>query len=81
MQSQEPTWPGESLVAVTPSDTNVTNVYRQLYVGTGGTITVTTLDDVDIPYVNVPSGVHIGPFFIKKVKATGTTASNIVGYI
>ena len=81
MQSQEPTWPGESLVSITPSDSDTTNVYRQLYVGTGGTVVVTTLGNTDVPYVNVPSGVHIGPFFIKKVKAMGTTAANIVGYI
>lgn len=81
MQSQEPTWPGESLVSITPSDSDTNNVYRQLYVGTGGTVVVTTTKDVDITFVNVASGVSIGPFFIKKVKATGTTASNIVGYI
>ena len=78
---ENPIWPGESLVAVTPSDSNVSNVYRQLYVGTGGTVVVTTTNDVDITFVNVASGVSIGPFFIKKVKATGTTASNIVGFI
>lgn len=80
MQSQEPTWPGESLVAVTPSDTNVTNVYRQLYVGTGGDVTVETTTGSTVVYKNVASGSHIGPFFVIKVKAA-TTASDIVGYI
>lgn len=81
MESQNPTWPGESLIAVTPSDTNVDNIYRQLYIGTGGNVTVTTVSNTDVVFTNVASGVSIGPFFIKKVKSTGTTASNIVGFI
>lgn len=79
----EPTWPGQSLFAVTPSNTvNFTNVARQLYVGTTGDVTVVTQEDeAVVTFKNVPEGSVIGPFFIKRVNATGTTASNIVAFV
>lgn len=79
---QEPTWPGTSLFAVTPSNSTVfTQAARQLYIGTGGDVVVVTEDDVIVTFKNVPAGFYLGPFFIKKVNATGTTASNIVAFV
>ncbi len=79
---QEPTWPGVTLFAVTKSDSTVfTPAVRQLYVGTGGDVSMTTEDNVTVVHKNVPAGAYLGPFFIKKVNATGTTASDIVAYV
>lgn len=47
--NQNPTWPGETLFAVTKSDaTNFSTAVRQLYVGTGGDVTVQTWDGVTV---------------------------------
>ena len=79
---QEPTWPGYNLIAVTPSDsTNFSPAVRQLYVGAGGNVTVETEAGTTVTFVNVLGGTYIGPFFIKKVKSTGTTASSIVAFV
>lgn len=77
-----PTFPALDLVTVTPSDaTTYQPAIRQLYVGTAGDVTVVTDQNTTITFKNVFSGMIIGPFYIKQVKSTGTTASNIVGFI
>ena len=63
-------------VAVTTSDSVVIPMTRALYVGVGGNIAVTDIND-NVTYVNVPSG-SILPVQVSKVLATGTTASSIV---
>lgn len=79
---ENPTWPGYNLIAVTPSDsTTFAPAVRQLYVGTAGNVTVETDQGASITFYNVLGGMYLGPFFIKKVKSTGTTASNIVAFI
>ena len=79
---QEPNFPALSLIAVTPSDsTAFAPAVRMLYVGTAGNVTVVTEDAVTVTFANVNAGSHIGPFFVKQVKATGTTASNIVASV
>lgn len=64
---------------VTPNDSTDLPVApcRGLYVGTGGTIYVDIGNDVNVPYVNVPNG-YILPVQASRVRATGTTASDIV---
>lgn len=65
-------------VAVTPHDTNSITTARALYVGVGGDITLRTRDDgVDVLFKAVPSGVIL-PVVTKYVRATGTTATNIL---
>lgn len=81
MHSQNPLWPAEVLVNITPSDTDTTNVFRQIYVGISGDISVVTTHGDNIVFKNAVAGTTIGPFFLAKVKATGTTASNLVGFI
>lgn len=77
-----PTWPSDTLVAVTPHDsTNFTSIVRQLYVGVTGDVVVVTQAGVVITFKAVPAGASIGPFFIKRVNATGTTATNIVAFV
>lgn len=63
-------------LAVTPSDSTVLATSRALYIGTGGNITVEDINAI-VTYVNVPSG-YILPVQVKAVRATGTTATNIV---
>lgn len=63
-------------VAVTPSDSVVIPMTRALYVGVGGNVRVTDIND-NVTYANVPSG-SILPIQASKVLATGTTASSIV---
>ena len=79
---QEPNFPALTLFNVSPSDVTVFSpAIRQLYVGTAGNVTLVTEDGVTVLYANVNAGSHIGPFFVKQVKATGTTASNIVASV
>lgn len=63
-------------VAVTPSDSVVIQMTRALYVGVGGNIRVTDIND-NVTYANVPSGTIL-PIQVSKVLATSTTASSIV---
>ena len=63
-------------VAVTPSDSVVIPMTRALYVGVGGNIRVTDIND-NVMYANVPSG-SILPVQVSRVFATNTTASSIV---
>ena len=63
-------------VAVTPSDSTVFYTTRALYVGTGGNLSVEDINGI-VAYANVPAG-YILPVQVKAVRATGTTATNIV---
>jgi hypothetical protein len=63
-------------VAVTPSDSVVIPMTRALYVGVGGNVRVTDIND-NVTYANVPSG-SILPVQVSKVFATSTTATSIV---
>jgi hypothetical protein len=73
------TAPAAGAFAITTSDTG--NFYATaLYVGTGGDVKVDMedTDDTAIVFSNVPAGTVL-PIRVKRVYATGTTASNIVG--
>ena len=75
------TAPSSKVFAVTPSDSvSFTRVVRQLYVGVGGNITVVNGDDSTATFTNVLGGSILGPFALKRVNATGTTATSIVGF-
>jgi hypothetical protein len=63
-------------VAVTPSDSTVLPMTRALYVGTAGNVRVDDINDT-VTYTNVQAG-SILPVQVSRVRATGTTASNIV---
>jgi hypothetical protein len=67
-------------IAVTPSDSlNIIGESVVLFVGTGGTVKVTTSGGQDVVLSNVQDGTTI-PLMILKVWATGTTATNIVAF-
>lgn len=66
--------PGESAVAVTPSDTTAVHS-RALFVGGAGNLTVTMKDGNDAVFTGVLAGTLL-PISVQKVKAA-TTATNI----
>jgi hypothetical protein len=71
--------PARKALAVTPNDTDpLVNVPKALYVGTGGDIAMRGIDgDVDQAWKNVPSGVIL-PIRAQYIRATGTTATDIL---
>lgn len=71
------TAPAFDAAVVTPSDSTDIPVTRGLYIGTTGNLTVITAAGNTVPWVAVPAG-QILPIQVTRVKATGTTASNIV---
>jgi hypothetical protein len=65
--------------AVTPNDaTDLAVVTRALYVGTGGSIAATMLSGETVTFAHVPDGAIL-PVRLLRVRATGTTALDIVG--
>lgn len=71
--------PAYRAASVTPHDANSVADFMvtALYVGTGGDVAITTSGSDEVTFTSVPSG-SILPVEAKIVKATGTTASNII---
>lgn len=64
--------------AVTPSDTvNLTKAARSLWVGGDGDLSVLTVDGQTLTIVGAAAGTVV-PLAVRRVNATGTTATNIV---
>lgn len=76
-----PLAPSRSVKAVTPSDSDaLPTLPKALYVGTGGHVTVRCADDsADVVFRNVPSGSIIRAR-TRYVRATGTTAADILAH-
>lgn len=73
--------PGVSLFTITPSDSvDLTNQARLIYVGTGGNISVTDNKGNTVVFKNTLPCSYIGPFNVARVNATGTTATDLVGF-
>ena len=70
--------PAREHVAITPSDTTTLTGIRSVYVGTAGNV-VATVNGIDVTYSNVPDGTIL-PIEATKIQATGTSATNIVGW-
>lgn len=69
--------PARKAVAVTTSDTaDLAAVPRALYIGVDGDITVIMADDTASVLIKNASGLL--PIMVKRVLATGTTATSIV---
>lgn len=65
---------------ITPSDDTILDMWaRAIRVGTAGDVKVTDIRGNDVTFVGVLAGETL-PIWVSKVKATGTTASDIVGY-
>jgi hypothetical protein len=71
-----PMFPG-SAGAITPSDTLNLPTPSVVYVGTSGNVAVTTPQGDQVTFVNISSGSVI-PVQVLQVRATGTTATNLV---
>jgi hypothetical protein len=71
--------PAARAVAVTPDDANpLTDIPKALYVGTGGDIAARGLrDTADQLWKAVPAGTVL-PFRARYIRATGTTAADIL---
>lgn len=73
--------PSSVLTSVVKSDSvNFAQEVRQIYVGTGGDVVVVKQDNTTVTFKNVNSGTTIGPFYIKRVNSTGTTASDMIAF-
>jgi hypothetical protein len=71
--------PATRAVAVVPHDTQaLSDVPKALYVGSGGTVVMRGVRDTgDTSWVKVPDGAVL-PFRASHVRATGTTAGDIL---
>ena len=77
-RSNSPINPPRNAAAVTPSDgTDLGFVTRELYIGTGGTLSVNMADTGDAVSYTVYDGQSLSGQFAR-VRATGTTATGIV---
>ncbi len=74
-----PTAPSTYALAVTPHDSNaLTDIPKALFVGTGGNIMMRGKNGAaDQLWKNVPSGAIL-PFRAQYVRATGTTAADLL---
>ena len=70
---------GTDAVTIGAGSDDLTYRLIGFYVGTTGDVAVITNKDTTLTFKNVPAGAII-PVHIKKILATGTTASNIVGF-
>jgi hypothetical protein len=69
--------PVNEAVAVVPG-TPLENVSRALWVGTGGDISAKLGDDISFhTFKNVPDGTAL-PFRVSEVRASGTTANDML---
>ncbi|SEN60055.1 hypothetical protein SAMN05192583_3117 [Sphingomonas gellani] len=76
-----PLAPSRSVLTVVPSDTTaLSRLPKALYVGTGGHVTLRCADDgADVVFRNVPAGTIIRAR-ARYVRATGTTAADILAH-
>lgn len=73
-------WSAGNAAAVTPSDSaDLTYDTRALYVGGAGDISIITENGQTVTLVGVPAGSFL-PISVSRVRATGTTATNIVAF-
>jgi len=69
--------PGTSAADVVPNDaTDLPVCSRALYVGAAGDIRLTTVNNSTVTLRNLPAGIL--PMRVRRVFATGTTATDIV---
>ena len=71
--------PATRAIAVTPHDSNaLADIPKALFVGTGGSIAMRGVNgSADQQWKNVPSG-SLLPFRAQYVRATGTTAADLL---
>jgi hypothetical protein len=73
------TFPAQSAAAITPNDsTALTQTTRGVYVGAAGNLKVDMADSSTVTFTGLAAGM-VHPIAVKKVYATGTTATGIIG--
>lgn len=73
------TTPIHNAFTITPHDSNeLSYVTRSVYVGGGGDIVAVMASGAEVTLRNVVTGSFL-PYRIKQIKATGTTATDIIG--
>ena len=73
--------PADGAFDITPNDdTDLTITTRGLYIGVAGDVTVTMANGDNITYVAMTAGI-IHPLRIRRVYATGTDATDIIGVL
>lgn len=71
--------PAQAASAITPNDSTVLSQFtRGIYVGVSGDVRVDMADGSTVTFVGLASG-SVHPIAAKKVYATGTTATSILG--
>jgi hypothetical protein len=75
-RTADATAPAHGAFPVTPNDGTFIPVSRALYIGGTGDLTVRMADDQTVLFTAVPVGIF--PIQVDQVRATGTTATNIV---
>lgn len=72
--------PSEAPFSITPHDSNaLPAIPKGIYVGTGGNVTLRGVGgSADVTYVNLPDASYIA-VRAQYVRATGTTATNLIG--
>ena len=69
--------------SITPSNTDeLTSVCRIIYCGgSGGNVAMVLLDGSEPGPIAIDAGERIDWLFVRKVKATGTTATGLIGFL
>lgn len=71
--------PARGAAAVTPNDTTDLPTYaRALFIGTAGNISVIPVNNDDAAPVTLKVAAGVLPVQVRRVRATGTTAADIV---
>lgn len=68
----------QSAAAITPNDTTDTRTTRGIYVAVTGDVKVDMSDGATVTFTGLSSGA-VHPIAARRVYATGTTATGIVG--
>lgn len=67
--------------AITPNDTTIIDSkYEAIVIVDGGDVLFEDLDDIEVTYDAVPAMTVFQNFRPKRIKATGTTATKIIGW-
>lgn len=78
-RASQPTAPAGHGFAIIPDDENdLPRETRAIYVGGQGNLSVTLSSGDEVALVSVPSGAVL-PLRAIRIRATGTTATNLVG--
>jgi hypothetical protein len=70
--------PGQAAFAITPNDTANINPTRGVYVGGTGTLKVDMADGSTVTFTGILAG-QVHPLAVRRVYATGTSATTIIG--